>query len=365
MEHGNKDVSIYRNRLPDIQKIAVVRANALGDFIFVLPALNALHATYPDAEIVLLAKAWHAEFLKNRPSPIQRVVVIPAYNGVSANPGTVEEDAYELEHFFSQMQAEHFDLAFQMHGGGGYSNPFTLKLGAKMSVGLRAPDALPLDRWLPYLLYQPEVIRYQEVVGLVGVPGNSYTEPSLVVTDSDISASLRVLPETQRQLIILHPGASDPRRRWPVEKFAAVGDALADTGDQIIITGNDAEKELTAQVAQRMRMPALDLGGKLTLNGLAGLLSRSQLIISNDTGPRHLAGALGTATVGIYWCVNMIMAGPLSRTRHRPLISWRTDCPTCGQSYLDKNCTHAASIVADITIKEVLQAAQDLLSAQE
>jgi ADP-heptose:LPS heptosyltransferase len=67
-----------------IDKIAVVRANGIGDYLFAEPALSALAAAYPQAEIVLLGKPWHARCLTNRPGAVDRVVVIPAYGGVSA-----------------------------------------------------------------------------------------------------------------------------------------------------------------------------------------------------------------------------------------------------------------------------------------
>src|SRR5579883_2710543 len=113
--------------LPDVRKIAVLRANALGDFVFTLPALEALRHAYPEAEIVLLAKAWHAAFLRGRPSPVDRVVVIPPYGGIGASP-EVGENSAEIEHFFAEMQRERFDLALQLHGGGGHSNSFVLRL---------------------------------------------------------------------------------------------------------------------------------------------------------------------------------------------------------------------------------------------
>jgi hypothetical protein len=74
----------------------------------------------------------------------------------------------ELEQFFDDMAQERFDLAIQIHGGGRYSNPFLLRLGARMNVGLKTPDAVPLDRWVSYIYYQPEILRYLEVVSLVG-----------------------------------------------------------------------------------------------------------------------------------------------------------------------------------------------------
>src|SRR5215472_7363490 len=89
--------------IPSVRKIAVLRANGLGDFIFALPALEALRAAYPEAEIVLLAKAWHATFLEDRPGPFNRVIVIPPHRGVGVDPNDpdIAEDPVEQEHFFA------------------------------------------------------------------------------------------------------------------------------------------------------------------------------------------------------------------------------------------------------------------------
>ena len=82
-----------------IKKIAVLRANALGDFIFILPALQALKDSFPDVEIVLLGKKWHDEYLTGRPSNVDRVVVVPPYPGVGA-AYDYEVNEEELNRFF-------------------------------------------------------------------------------------------------------------------------------------------------------------------------------------------------------------------------------------------------------------------------
>lgn len=107
-------------RVPDVRKIAVVRANGLGDMLFGLPALEALRAAYPQAEIVLLARVWHHTLFTGRPGPIDRVIVIPPVGGVGEPEDLVPDEA-ALEHFFQRMRAERFDLAIQMHGGGRHS----------------------------------------------------------------------------------------------------------------------------------------------------------------------------------------------------------------------------------------------------
>jgi len=88
-----------------IKKIAVLRANALGDYIFSLPALQALRETFCDAEIVLLGRAWHKEYLQNRPGSVNRVVVVPLYPGISEIEGYMPDEEV-LAAFFTKMQEE-------------------------------------------------------------------------------------------------------------------------------------------------------------------------------------------------------------------------------------------------------------------
>lgn len=352
-----KNLSPY-DVVPGVRKIAVVRVNALGDFIFSLPALEALRAAYPEAEIVLLAKAWHATFLKERPGPVDRVVVVPPYGGVGENPGYPENVA-EVEAFFVAMQREHFDLAIQMHGGGRYSNPFTRRLGARLTIGTKTPDAVAPDRWMPYIYFQPEILRHLELVLLVGA-SPVVLEPRLAVTSRDLDESLEVVPERGKPLVALHPGAGDPRRRWPAEKFAAVGDALAGAGAQVVITGTGDERETDEAVLNNMQASARNLCNRLSLGGLAGLLSRCRLVVSNDSGPLHLAGAVGAATVGLYWCFNLVNAGPITRRRHRSAHSWRLTCPICGLNCISHHCDHRVSFLDDIPTAEVISEALDL-----
>jgi len=348
------------DKIPDTHKIAVLRANALGDFIFILPALDALRAAYPDAEIVLLGKAWHAAFLAKRPSPVNRVVVVPRYGGVGDDT-EIEEEPLEIERFFRYMQREHFDLAFQLHGGGQHSNDFIMRLGARMTLGLRTPDAVPLSRWIPYAYFQQEVVRYLEVVALAGATPTTL-EPRLRLTQEDQAEAERVVPERDKPLVALHPGATDPRRRWPPERFAAVGDALAAAGAHVVVTGTQSERAIVEKVVDTMHAKGLNLAQRLSLGGLAGLFARSRVLVSNDTGPLHLASAVGTPTVGIYWCFNLINSGPLTRLHHHPFVSWQLTCPICGINYIQEKCDHQISLVDTIATDEVIAASMNLFT---
>lgn len=345
-----------------LRKIAVVRANGIGDYCFSVPALLSLRAAFPHAEIVLLGKRWHRDFLANRPGPIDRCIAIPPYGGVSAEPGT-PENSEEIEEFFNSMRAERFDLALQMHGGGRYSNPFTLRLGARTTAGMRAPDAVALDRSIPYVYFQPEVLRYLEVVSLVGVKPCAI-EPVVSLVASDVAEAESLDLPNDKPLAIIHPGATDPRRRWSPENFSAVGNAVARAGAHVAVIGTGDERSLVQRIVQHMNGAALDLCDQLTLGGLAALLARSQVVVSNDSGPLHLAGAVGAKTVGIFWCGNLINGGPVSRARHHPVISWQLDCPLCRRNTLFDDCGHKVSFVDSIKVADVATAALDLLQTK-
>lgn len=348
---------------PEMQvaKIAVLRANGIGDFMFSIPALQALRTTYPNAEITLLALGWHKRFLASRPAPVDRVIVVPRSRGIREEPGA-DESAAELNDFFDAMRREHFDIAIQLHGGGRNSNPFVLRLGSRLTVGMRSADAPALGLWIPYIYFHPEVLRYLEVVSLIGArPVN--LEPRVFVTEEDVVEAASIVPLTEGPLVALHPGAGDPRRRWPAEKFAYVGDGLAEAGARIVVIGTDREQAITETVVERMQARAQNVCSRLSLGGLAGLLSRCALVISNDSGPLHLAGAVGASTVGIFWCVNLVNGGPVTRTRHRQAISWQVTCPLCGAEAVDSDCEHSCSFVECVPTHRVLGMAFDLLAS--
>lgn len=354
------------NKLPNIKKIAVLRANALGDFIFALPALQAIKQTYPEAEITLLGRKWHKDFLSTRPSPVDSVYVLPPIKGVSMPDIFEDENPQDIRKCIEELRKENFDLAVQIHGGGRFSNKFINQLGTDLTVGLATPDAEHLDLTVPYVYYQSEILRYLEVVRQIGATTSDLL-PHIAVTENDNQDALPYLPHSP--FIVLHPGASDLRRRWEALNFAKVGDYFVNQGYKIVITGSEKEKAITGEVISLMEQPAHDLTGQLSLGGLSALLSKARLVIANDTGPLHLANAVGSKTVGIFWCGNMINGDPMNRMKHRPAISWIIHCPLCAEDIASGypmerepgHCQHDVSFVNKVSIEDVIQLSEELL----
>jgi ADP-heptose:LPS heptosyltransferase len=355
-----------RDVVHDVDDIAVVRAAGIGDLVFALPALEALRIAYPTARITLLARASHAELLAARPAPVDGVEIVPPYGGVSA-PENAAQSSRELDAFFECMQARRFDIALQLHGGGGNSNRFVARLGARVTAGSRAHDAPPLDRWIRYDTYYPEVLRCLEVVRLVGARPSDALVPHLTVVADDAARADALLARCARErpIAVLHPGATDPRRRWPVARFAAVGRALVDWGLDVVVSGTDDEYALAAAVADQVGCGGSALAGLMSLSSLVGVLAAASVVVANDTGPLHLAAAVGTPTVGIYWVGNALNFGMHGMHKHRRCISWQMCCPKCGRDCIYDACRHRTSFVTDVSVTDVLAATRDVLDVAE
>src|SRR3954447_12354391 len=347
-------------RVAAVRRLAVLRANGIGDYVTCEPALTALRAAYPEAEITLLGAAHHRPLVQGRPGPCDRIVQVPLMPGVRAGSGQ-DASAASVEAFFAAQQACRYDLAVQMHGGGRHSNAVVRRLGARATAGAATPDAQRLDREVPYAANTHEILRWLDVAAACGAPAVR-RHPGLAVTAADrreADAVLRELPSApvgrrpDAPIVALHPGATDPRRRWPVERLIAVAGALPDV--MVAVLGSPGERPLVdsaMRAARRQGVPALDLGGRLSLGGMLGLLARSVLFLGNDSGPRHLAEAIGVPTVAVFTNANLADVAPLSRVWHRIAVSWESRCSVCGTP-VQQICDHGVTALADVEVDEV------------
>lgn len=348
-------------RVAEVRRIAVLRANAVGDLVVALPALAALRRSYPQARISLLGREWHAAFLRERPSPVDEVIVLPDSLSLGAADHWVQAGC-----FLAQMQARRFDIAVQLHGGGRYSNRFIHAMGARVSAGLWVPGAQVLDRILPYRQPHSEVLRLLEAVALVGASGCD-VEPRLAVTAADHEEAAGALGDDgdTRPLLVLQPGCQDPRRAWPAEAFATVGDHFAARGARVVLNGTLAEAAILDRVRAAMAEPVLALAGQLSLGGLLGLLRRSRLLVSNDTGTAHLARAIDLPSVTICWIGNLATYGPMGSAHQAVALSWQLHCPRCGRLNVTERCAHNDSFVEAVPTDEVLCLAKALWSTAD
>lgn len=145
----------------DVERIAVLRALFLGDLLCATPALRALEQAFPRAEVTLIGLPWAATLVERLPY-LDRFVAFPGYPGI-------REVAYDQERtaaFFTDMRAQRFDLAFQMHGDGRSTNGFVAQLGAARTIGFARPGDTRLDIWAAYAPEEHETLRWLRSLAL-------------------------------------------------------------------------------------------------------------------------------------------------------------------------------------------------------
>ena len=315
---------LKQQELKDIKKIAVLRANALGDFIVTLPALKAIRVTFPNAEIVLLGRPWHKEFLIAGRTPVDRVIVIPIKNGIRTETGKVEDEE-EVIDFLTEMRKEQFDIVLNFQENGISANPFIKQFGARITAGLVCEKSERLDLSIDYYYYQSEAVRYLEIANLIGAT-TAELEPQIKVLTED-EQEINELGKTLRKpYIVLHPVAIDIRRMWPAENYIKLADELTRRNFEIVFTGSGEDRFAVDLIIDKMNFKAINACGNFSLGGMSALLSHASLMIAADTGPLHLGRAVNVPTIGFYWAPNLINWGPLTRAIHRPLISWKMAC---------------------------------------
>ncbi|HSH55615.1 MAG TPA: glycosyltransferase family 9 protein [Candidatus Limnocylindrales bacterium] len=299
-----------------IQTIALFRALKLGDMLVFVPALRALRAVYPKAHIAYIGLPWAREYANRYSQYIDEFIEFPGY------PGLVEREygAAAVLQFLGSMQQRKFDLVLQMHGSGQLSNPLACLFGGLRTAGFYVPGGFcpDSDTFMPYPDDKHEIHRHLELLNYVGIP-DAGTDLEFPITEQDRSLIDALVPDKTRPYAVLHPG-SVSGGRWPVERFAELGDWLADCGLQVVLTGSPAEAELADRVQSLMKEQALNACGKTELGPLAALLASSQLVVSNDTGVAHLAVAVDAPSITIFTTADPKRWAPLEHEWHPHLL---------------------------------------------
>ncbi len=308
----------YQSFNGSLQTIAIVRSlPGLGDLLCCIPALRALRAAYPKAQIHLIGLPLAQRLMRRFPQYIDQWLEFPGFPGI---PEVAFSPSKTLA-FLNTVQSLELDLAIQMHGNGSVMNSFMALLGAKQnagcfSVGHYCPNS---TYFMPYPNHLSEVWRNLQLMEFLGIPlqGTHLEFPLWEADWQELETIAANRSLNLDQYVCIHPGASVSTRRWSCAHFSAVADELAAQGWQIVLTGTAAEAELTKAVSAGMQFPAVDLTGQTSLGGLAALLKRSRLLVCNDTGVSHLAAALQVNSVVIFSNSDPQRWAPLDRQRHR------------------------------------------------
>lgn len=310
------------------ERIAIFRALQLGDMLLAVPALRAIRRQYPGASITLIGLPWAESFANRYSYFIDSFLEFPGFPGIVEAPYIPER----TRRFVDDRRREPFDVVVQMHGSGERSNEFALAMNSRRTVGyyVDVPPS-PSFRGTRYPTETHEILRNLGLAELMGCTHLS-AQLEFPLTSADRHEArneLSALPTERGPLVVIHPGARASSRRWAPGRFAEVADCLIEElGARVAVTGSAEEALVACEVLSTMKHRALDLTGRTSLGGLAALVAEADLFIGNDSGPAHLAGAVGTNSVVIFGPEDPVRWGSLEPGM-QAVVRREVECSPC------------------------------------
>jgi ADP-heptose:LPS heptosyltransferase len=270
--------------------VLVLRALGIGDLATAVPALRGLRAARPTDEIVLGAPAWLAP-LARLTGAVDRVLPVAGLD-------------------VPELPVPPPRLAVNLHGKGPRSHRLLAATGPERMLAY-ADAAAEFPYGPQWTDREHEVHRWCRLLDWYAIPAHP----------SDLALRPPLVPPAVRGATVLHPGAKDPARRWPADRFARLARELAATGQEVVVTGAPTEARLARAVAGRAGLPADRLlAGRTDVGELAALVAEARLVVSGDTGVGHLATGYGTPSVLLFGPNSPATWGPLiDLDRHRVL----------------------------------------------
>jgi ADP-heptose:LPS heptosyltransferase len=313
--------------------VLVLRALGLGDLLTGVPALRGIRRAFPDDHVVLATPAELA--------------------ALAYATGAVDE-VLPASGLASPDIAFTPDIAVNLHGRGPQSHRLLSELRPGRLLGFRCPEAGYVDgpRWVRG---EYEVARWCRMLAGHGIEARP--------EDLGLPAPASPRPGC----VVVHPGAAHLRRRWPAERFALVAAALANAGEDVVVSGSAAEVGRAREVADRAGLPrSAVLAGCTDVLALAGLVAGARLVICGDTGVAHLASAFATPSVVLFGPVSPAVWGPPpGRARHVALWPAAADGHVTGAGDAAVDDGAVDSVLLTTGAEEVLAAADRLLATQE
>jgi heptosyltransferase I len=313
----------------DARRIAIIKPSALGDIVHALPVLTALRQRFPTAQITWIVNRSYESLLSGHPDLTDTLAFDRAgFRGVRGAIATAWAFAREL-------RRRRFNLVIDMQGLF-RSGLMALVSGAPCRVGFASARegsryAYTHKLKCPGRLGAHAVDRMWTVAEAFGV-GHLPKVFRVPLQLAEVAAARTELAALPRPVVAVAVGAKWVTKRWPPAHFAEVlNRAHSDFGASVVFVGAADDTALSQQVIANLRGPALDLTGRTSLPRLSALLSLADVMFGNDTGPLHLASALGTPCAAPYLCTRSALHGPYSHSANCVETS-----VACAGSYLKK-----------------------------
>jgi lipopolysaccharide heptosyltransferase I len=339
-------------------RLLVVRLGSLGDIVHALPAVASLRASFPGARIDWLVEQRWRELIELNPDLSNAIPVdARAWRRAPFHTSTWRS----LTGLIETLRQADYDAAIDFQGL--YKSALLARLsGARRRLGfapgfLKEPGAA---RFYTEPVRPPEkahVIEMNQALAKAAGAQTMQHRAFLAVTEADEAAVEEMLRKNHlREFVVLSPGGGWGSKCWPVERYAMVHNALArERGWRTVVNAGPGEEHLAREFMEQARVTR-PVHLSLTVRQLVALIRRARLLISGDTGPLHVAAALGTPVVGLYGPTDPVRNGP--RAHHAVVVHHREKAPIT-YKHEDK----PSPAILAITVEEVLAAANRCLEA--
>lgn len=340
-------------------RVLIVRLGALGDVVHAIPVAAALRRAYPHARIDWLVSAKHREILDLVPVIDRRLVV---NDRGDASGGT------SLLAAVRELRRARYDIAIDLQGL--IKSALLARLsGAPRVLGFSASYAREGVARLFYTdvhdpgrggLYDPRETRHVVDInlGVLALVGITAVRAEFPLETPSSAAARTIVEQTGGRYALLNPGAAWPNKRWPPDRLAAVAVELRERhGVASVVLWGPGEESLAGEVVAAARGAAV-LSPKTTVGDLVAMARGAALMVSGDTGPTHIAAAVGTPIVGLYGPTRPVRNGPMS-----PLDITVSRDAICQCHHL-RRCRLARMCLLDIAADEVIAAVERRLAAE-
>ncbi|GAB3553023.1 glycosyltransferase family 9 protein [Noviherbaspirillum agri] len=282
-----------------------------------IPALRALRAALPLANITLVGLPWAQQFARRFARYIDDFIAFPGHPELPEQP--LREEL--VPDFYQAMRAQEFDVVLQLHGSGEISNRIAADFGAEIIAGFtRHHDEGLESHFMAYPETSTEPERLLGLVEFLGAQplGTELEFPLQAEDEQELQQSGLNLGLTPGHYICVHPGARNRAKCWAPQQFAQVADQLhRESGLPVVLTGSAQEADLTATVAAHMQEKSIDAAAPISIGAMAALMRHARLLVCNDTGVSHIAAALKLPSVVIFTATDMERWAPVDRDLHR------------------------------------------------
>jgi len=338
------------------RRILVVRTDRIGDVLLSTPVIKVLRQKFPQAYISMMVSPYARDIIEGNPC-LDEVIV---YNKEGKHKGLLGS----LK-FASRLKKKKFDLAIILHPTNRV-HLLTFLAGIPERLGYNRKLGFLLTRSIEHAKQKGQMHEAEynlELLGDLGITGDACDLFMPVRDDSEKWAEDLFNKEGIRdtdKILAINPGASCPSKIWPAERFAEAAEKLSQRYNfKIIILGGPKDMHLADKVSREIKIKATNLSGRTSVNQMASILRRSALFISNDSGPVHIASALGTPVISIFGRNQPGLSprrwGPLGK--RDKYLHKEVGCIQC----LAHNCVKEFACLKAITVEDVLAAAEAVL----